>query len=83
MTPSMRLSDLARQWKDQKAFAAVADALNEAFSLGHEFGIERAADVVDQCNRDGPYNAIAAARQIRALKVERVNPVATQNEDFL
>lgn len=30
--------------------------------------IERCAAVVDQCNRDGPYNAIAAAPLIRALK---------------
>jgi hypothetical protein len=30
--------------------------------------IERCAAVVDQCNREGPYQAIAAARRIRALK---------------
>ena len=30
--------------------------------------IERCAAVVDQCNRDGPYNAIGAAPLIRALK---------------
>jgi hypothetical protein len=43
--------------------------LERAFSLGHEFGIERAAAIVDQCNREGPYNAIGAASRIRALKV--------------
>lgn len=30
--------------------------------------IERCAAVVDQCNREGPYQAIAAAPRIRALK---------------
>jgi len=32
--------------------------------------LEEAAKVVDQCNREGPYNAIAAAKRIRALKSE-------------
>lgn len=30
--------------------------------------IEECAAVVDQCNREGPYQAIAAAKRIRALK---------------
>ena len=30
--------------------------------------IEQCAAVVDQCNREGPYMAIGAARRIRALK---------------
>ena len=30
--------------------------------------LEEAAKVVDQCNREGPYNAIGAAKRIRALK---------------
>lgn len=30
--------------------------------------LEEAAKLVDQCNREGPYNAIGAAKQIRALK---------------
>lgn len=30
--------------------------------------IEQCAAVVDQCNREGPYQAIAAATRIRALK---------------
>ncbi len=32
--------------------------------------LEEAARVVDQCNREGPYNAIGAASRIRALKQE-------------
>lgn len=32
--------------------------------------IELCASVVDQCNREGPYQAIAAAKRIRALKYE-------------
>jgi hypothetical protein len=31
--------------------------------------IEQAARVVDQANRDGPYQAIASAKEIRKLKV--------------
>ena len=30
--------------------------------------IEAAASVVDQANRDGPYQAIASAKEIRKLK---------------
>jgi hypothetical protein len=30
--------------------------------------IERCAAIVDQCNREGPYQAIASAPRIRALK---------------
>jgi hypothetical protein len=57
--------------------------LEHAFSLGHEFGIERAADVVDQCNKEGPYNAIGAASRIRALVVKAVESVSTIDKDFL
>jgi hypothetical protein len=32
--------------------------------------IEQCAAIVDQCNREGPYQAIAAAGRIRALKDE-------------
>lgn len=32
--------------------------------------LEEAAAVVDQCNREGPYNAIGAAARIRALKAK-------------
>lgn len=30
--------------------------------------IESAAEVIDQCNREGPYNAIGGAKRIRELK---------------
>lgn len=30
--------------------------------------IEKAAKIVDDCNREGPYNAIGAASRIRSLK---------------
>jgi hypothetical protein len=62
---------------------AICHDLKRAFSLGHEFGIERAAEVVDQCNKEGPYNAIGAASRIRALDVVEVQPVATVDKDFL
>jgi hypothetical protein len=38
---------------------------------------------VDQCNKEGPYNAIGAASRIRALDVVEVQPVATVDKDFL
>lgn len=81
-TPSMRVIALLREWKDHPEFEAIDRAIEEAFTLGHEFGLVRAADVVDQCNRDG-HPAIMACRFIRQLKVERVQHVATHSEDFL
>ena len=30
--------------------------------------IEMAAQIIDDCNREGPYNAIGGARRIRELK---------------
>lgn len=30
--------------------------------------IEAAANVIDECNKEGPYNAIGGARRIRELK---------------
>ena len=80
MTPSMRLSDIKMLYKEQPDICA---ALEKAFSLGHEFGIGRAAEVIDRCNREGPYNAIGAAGQIRALRIVEVKPVATIDSDFL
>ena len=63
MTPSMHLGALALSFRDHPDAQAIRFALDSAFSLGHEFGIERAADVVDQCNKEGPYNAIGAAKR--------------------
>lgn len=34
--------------------------------------LEEAAAVVDACNREGPYQAIGAARRIRALKTSEL-----------
>ena len=63
MTPSMRLNDLIRKY--QAIFSGsnpwatgVVDDLNEAFALGHEFGLARAAE--------------ASAAHLRELRVERV-----------
>ena len=83
MTPSMHLGALALSFRDHPDARAIRFALDSAFSLGHEFGIERAADVVDQCNKEGPYNAIGAAKRIRALRVVEVQEVPTIGEDFL
>ena len=83
MTPSMHLSALAHSFSDHPDAQAIKLALDSAFSLGHEFGIERAADVVDRCNKEGPYNAVGAAKRIRALQVIRVQEVPTSGGDFL
>lgn len=40
----------------------------EGFGADRDEIIERCAAVVDQCNREGPYQAIGAATKIRALK---------------
>ena len=42
--------------------------IKEGIGCDRDEVIERCAAVVDQCNREGPYNAIAAAPRIRALK---------------
>lgn len=84
MTPSMHLSAIKASYTgDIPSVEMIHHDLERAFSLGHEFGIERAAEVVDQCNKEGPYNAIGAAARIRALKVIEVKPVATIDKDFL
>lgn len=44
--------------------------LKEGIGCDRSEVIERCAAVVDQCNREGPYQAIAAAPRIRALKGE-------------
>lgn len=83
MTPSMHLSAIKAAYASEPNGETISFDLERAFSLGHEFGIERAAAVVDQCNKEGPYNAIGAASRIRKLTVETVKPVATIDKDFL
>ena len=82
-TPSMQLSGLIRSFKCNPEARSIELALNKAFSLGHEFGIERAADLVDTCNREGPYNAIGAAKRVRALQVVEPQEVPTIDKSFL
>lgn len=83
MTPAMHLSVIKAAYANQPDGEAVCHDLERAFSLGHEFGIERAAAVVDQCNKEGPYNAIGAASRIRSLVVVEVRPVTTVDQDFV
>ena len=45
----------------------LAAALASSYAKGAESMRERCAVIVDQCNRDGPYNAIGAAKLIRSL----------------
>lgn len=82
MTPSMHLSGIVISYAGDPNREQIEHDLHRAFSLGHEFGIERAAEVVDQCNREGPYNAIGAAKRIRALKVIEPERVATIEDDL-
>lgn len=83
MTPAMHLSAIKIAYKDQPGGDAIIFDLERAFALGHEFGVQRAADVVDQCNREGPYSAIGAASRIRALRIASVQPVNIVEKDFL
>ena len=83
MTPSMRLSAVVSSFREHPDAEAIRLALRRAYALGHEFGIERAAEVVDLCNREGPYNAIGAAKRIRALRVVEPQQVAATEEPFL
>ena len=83
LTPAMHLSAIKAAHAHRQDAEALCHDLERAFALGHEFGIERAADMVDQCNKEGPYNAIGAASRIRSLRIEPVKPVATIDRDFL
>jgi len=83
MTPSMHLSAIIASYCDHPDRERITLDLHRAMSLGHEFGIERAAEVVDRCNKEGPYNAIGAASRIRNLVVAEVKPVATLSKSFL
>ena len=82
MTPSMHLSAIMASYVDNPSKDQVKLDLQRAFDLGHEYGLSRAADEVDKCNREGPYNAIGAAKRIRALKVVSVAPVNTTGGDW-
>ena len=73
MTPAMHLSAIKAAYANQPGGDAICHDLERAFSLGHEFGIERAASAVD----------VGAASRIRALVVEEVKPVTTIDQDFL
>lgn len=42
-----------------------------AARLGIIEGLEMAAQILDQCNREGPYEAIGGAKRIRALIEEQ------------
>ena len=86
MTPAMHLHAIMASYAVNQVIspAQIRLDLERAYALGHEFGIERAAAVVDQCNQKGPYNAVGAAKRIRALRIEGPKPVvATKSEDFL
>lgn len=82
MTPSMHLAAICASYVGIDAEKIKYD-LRRAFSLGHSFGLERAANLVDQCNHEGPYNAIGAAKRIRALEVIEPQQAVQFDEDFL
>ena len=69
MTPSMHMAALTASYAGHPDCDRIVLDLHRSYALGHEFGKDRAADVVDACNREGPYNAIGAAARIRALLV--------------
>ena len=69
MTPAMHLAALTASYAGHPDHDRIVYDLHRAYALGHEFGRDRAADVVDACNREDSYNAIGAAKRIRALLV--------------
>lgn len=71
MTPSMRLGDIVRKWKSYPEFKSIEVDLNEAFALGHEFGLARAVEGVAALDRFG-----TILRRVRGLKVERVPTIS-------
>jgi hypothetical protein len=78
MTPAMQLSALKIAYADHTDADAIIADLERAFSLGHAYGIHRAADAVDTgFMRDNPANTI------RALRVVEVKRVKTIERDFL
>lgn len=62
-TPAMRLSAIKANYD-----TATQHDLERAFALGHEFGLQRAAEALNHCNLEGLYGAGAVAR-IRKLQV--------------
>lgn len=82
MTPAMHLAALTASYAGHPDRDRVVHDLHRAYALGHEFGRDRAAAVVDACNREGPYNAIGAAKRIRALLVAVPETPYTIAEDL-
>ena len=82
MTPAMHLAALTASYAGHPDRESIVHDLRRAYALGHEFGRDRAADVVDTCNREGPYNAIGAAKRIRALLVAVPGTPYTIAEDL-
>lgn len=68
----MTIEQKAREIAERMAPAGdVWDADVERISLGIIEGLEMAAQIIDQCNREGPYEAIGGAKRIRALIEEQ------------
>lgn len=82
MTPAMYLAALTASYAGHPDRDRIVYDLHRAYALGHEFGRDRAADVVDACNREGPYNAIGAAKRIRNLLVAIPGTPYTIAEDL-
>jgi hypothetical protein len=66
-TDWLNLADALRSLAEENERLRAARTDPDAWRAGWEAGRDAAADVVDQCNREGPYNAIGAASRIRAL----------------
>lgn len=88
MTPAMHLSAIKMKYANDANAEIIRNDLEEAFALGWAYGLECAAAVVDQSNREGPYQAIGSAKRIRALKlrseafVEGDDEVPNPERDF-
>lgn len=54
MTPAMHLHAIIASYAGHKQSRQIRYDLERAHGLGQEFGTERAAQVVDHCNKEGP-----------------------------
>jgi hypothetical protein len=69
-----RIERLETELREEKERAELWKEATGPIHAARNKAIEECAKVVDQCNHEGPYNAIGAASRIRALKMKDQDP---------
>ena len=77
MTPSMRLSEIQRSYTGHPDKDRILRDLAEAMHLGHEFGLQRAVDLVENYDAPGRRYLAGFATELRKLKAVEIKPVRT------